>query len=126
MKFDVTPLSELAALNKVSLDTVVKVVESALADAYLKTPAPVEGAVVKLDTNRGTLSITSPTGGDVTPSDFGRLAAGTMRQAVTMWLRDLDRRRKLGVWADREGTLITGTVRAHTARNAKEIGRAHV
>ena len=36
-----------------------------------------------------------------------------------MWLRDLDRRRKLGVWADREGTLITGTVRAHTARNAK-------
>lgn len=119
MKFEAAALSDLAVSQKVPVADVVNVVQAALTEAYSKTSSPVEGAVVNLDARRGELTIKDPSGTDVTPSDFGRLAASTMRQAVTMWLRDLDRRRKLGAWADKEGTLITGEVRAHAARNAR-------
>lgn len=119
MNFDVSILKELAQTQKVPEGTVIRVVEKALGDAYAKSSNPVEGAVVKLDEQKNRLIIEAPDGTDVTPADFGRMAAMTMRQAVQMWLKDLERRRKLGAWADKENTLVTGTVRAHAARNAR-------
>lgn len=119
MELDVQVLKQLASDQQVPLSTVVVKVTDALTDAYGRTPSAVAGAVARLDTAAGTLTITGPDGMDVTPSDFGRLAAAATRQAVTQWLRDVERIRKVGKWAGREGTLISGRVRAHAARNRR-------
>lgn len=119
MKFEVAALTELASIKKVTPTEITRVCEEALTDAYSKGADPVPGAKAKIDVYKGQLYILDEEGNDVTPEDFGRLVASIMRQAVTMWSRDLDRRRKLGTWADKVGTLVTGQVRAHAGRNQR-------
>lgn len=116
MFIDVDALSQLASSQHVPLADVVTVVEAALNDAYRKNASAVPGARVQIAVTKagGDLTVLDADGADITPADFGRLVATTTRQAVTQWLRDLERIRKVGVWAGREGSLVTGTVRANS------------
>lgn len=119
MKFDTTAIAALATQMGVPMPAVVSQLSTALTDAYARTPAAVPGARAVLDADAGELVILDAEDTDVTPGDFGRTAAAAARQALQMWVKDLERIRKVGVWAGREGSLLTGTVRAHSARNAK-------
>jgi N utilization substance protein A len=110
--FDARMLTQLATDQHVPLEEVATVVTKALTDAYARTSQAQPHAAAALDLASGRLCVTTPDGTDVTPKDFGRLAAATARQALVQWLRDVDRRRKVGWWADTEGTAVTATVRA--------------
>lgn len=116
MKFDVAALHLLADQQQLPVADVIAVVTQALTDAYAKTPAAVGGAVAVIDEAASELHVLDAGGADVTPADFGRLAAATMRQAVTQWLRDVERIRKVGPWAGREGTVVRGVVRPSRSR----------
>lgn len=111
MNLDLAPLNLLAQQQKVDLHVVTDVIADALTAAYGRRRDAVPGAVASVDPAAGTLTIHGPDGADVTPADLGRLAADATRQGVQQWLRDLQRRRAVGVWADHEGSAVVGTVR---------------
>lgn len=119
MQFDTAAVPALAQQMGVPVTTVTEQLVGALTDAYARTYGAVPGAVATLDVTAGQLCVVDPDGHDITPADFGRTAATAARQALQMWMRDVERIRKVGVWAGREQTLVTGTIRAHAARNAR-------
>ncbi len=54
---------------------------------------------------------------EVTPSDFGRVAAQTAKQVVTQKMREAERQRIYNHFADREDEIMTGIVERQDARN---------
>jgi len=54
---------------------------------------------------------------DVTPSDFGRIAAQSAKQVITQRIREAERKLVLDEFLDKKGTLITGVVRRLENRN---------
>jgi N utilization substance protein A len=62
---------------------------------------------------------------EVTPEDFGRIAAQTARQVIIQKLREAEKDIILGEFADKVGTLATGIVRRYSHGSLiVEIGRA--
>jgi len=62
---------------------------------------------------------------EVTPEDFGRIAAQTARQVIIQKLREAEKDIILGEFADKIGTLATGIVRRYSHGTLiVEIGRA--
>src|SRR3546814_4846534 len=47
---------------------------------------------------------------DVTPDDFGRIAAMTARQVMTQRIREAERELKYEEYAGREGDIVTGII----------------
>src|SRR5205823_6630274 len=62
---------------------------------------------------------------DVTPPQFGRIAAQTAKQVVMQKLRDAERRLVFNQFAEREGEIVHGTIQRIEAGTAiVEIDRA--
>jgi N utilization substance protein A len=62
---------------------------------------------------------------EVTPEDFGRIAAQTARQVIIQKLREAEKDIIMGEFADKVGTLATGIVRRYSHGTLiVEIGRA--
>ena len=63
---------------------------------------------------------------EVTPSDFGRVAAATAKQVLTQRIREAERDSILEEFAEKEGELVVGTLSREDARNYYvDLGRAH-
>lgn len=61
---------------------------------------------------------------EVTPSDFGRIAAQSAKQVITQRIREAERKLILDEFTSRKGTLVTGVVRRVEPRNViVNIGR---
>lgn len=114
MKFDSRALLQVAQTAGVPEDTITTVLASAIKDAYDATPGAVPGVQVTLDTAAGEIHLTAPDGTEVAAPGFGARALTAARQAVVSWMRDLDRRRQVGPWADREGTPVRAVVKSLT------------
>ena len=86
-------LQALAADEGISVDTLFAALADALESAYKKQPGAYEYAWVNIDTETGEIRVFAqeldedgePVGPefDVTPDDFGRIAAQTVRQVMT-------------------------------------------
>lgn len=76
---------------------------------------------------------------EVTPADFGRIAAQTAKQVVIQKIREAERSIVYDIYSNREGDVVLGTVQRADQRQAlvdlgdveavlpaSEIGRAHV
>jgi transcription termination/antitermination protein NusA len=64
---------------------------------------------------------------ETTPHDFGRIAAQTAKQVVLQRIREAERDALFGEFADREGEMVTGTVRSidnRTGNISLNLGRA--
>jgi len=62
---------------------------------------------------------------EVTPRDFGRIAAQTAKQVVTQRIREAEREMIYNVFVDREQDIVTGTVQRTDARNVYvDLGKA--
>src|SRR5690606_9529893 len=62
---------------------------------------------------------------DVTPDNFGRIAAQTAKQVVLQKLRDAERKMVYDEYVEREGEIVFGIIQRIENRNAIiEIGRA--
>jgi len=61
---------------------------------------------------------------DVTPADFGRIAAQSAKQVITQRIREAERKLILDEFTERKGTLATGIIRRVEPRNViVNIGR---
>jgi N utilization substance protein A len=54
---------------------------------------------------------------EVTPGDFGRVAAQAAKQVITQRIREAERKLILDEFMDKKGTLVTGVVRRFEPRN---------
>ena len=131
MDIDVTALKAIVREKELSLEVVVNAIEEALLQAYQRTPGAQPNARVCLDRRTGHVSVlVSEAGGlgepgeamesssgaqarrelDVTPEDFGRVAATTARQVLLTRLRDVHVDAAHSEFAGREGDLVSGVV----------------
>src|SRR5690606_28855351 len=61
---------------------------------------------------------------DVTPEDFGRIAAQTTRQVMTQRIREAERELKYEEYAGGEGAIVTGIIQQSDARyTLLDLGR---
>jgi len=119
-------LSALAADKGVTVDTLFAALADALESAYKRMPGAHEYAWVTIDPDSGEIRVMAqeldedgePTGPefDVTPDDFGRIAAQTARQVMSQRIREAEREMKYEEYAGREGDIVTGIIQQSDSR----------
>jgi transcription termination/antitermination protein NusA len=119
-------LAALAADKGVSVDTLFGALADALESAYKRMPGAHEYAWVTIDPDSGEIRVMAqeldedgePEGPelDVTPDDFGRIAAQTARQVMSQRIREAEREMKYEEYAGREGDIVTGIIQQSDSR----------
>ena len=119
-------LQALAAEKGISVDTLMAAPGRRLESAYKRMPGAHEYAWVTIDPTNFDIRVSAqeidedgePYGPelDVTPKDFGRIAAQTARQVMTQRIREAERELRYEEYAGREGDIVTGTVQQGDSR----------
>jgi N utilization substance protein A len=119
-------LAALAVDKGVSVDTLFAALADALESAYKRMPGAHEYAWVTIDPDSGEIGVMAqeldedgePVGPelDVTPEDFGRIAAQTARQVMSQRIREAEREMKYEEYAGREGDIVTGIIQQSDSR----------
>jgi N utilization substance protein A len=119
-------LQALATERGMSAETLMSALADALETAYKKMPDAHEFAWVTIDPDTFDISVTAqevdedgnPFGEefDVTPDNFGRIAAQTARQVMMQRLREVDRETKYAEYARREGEIVNGIIDQNDSR----------
>ena len=119
-------LQALAADRGISSDTLMGALADAMESAYSRIPGAKEYAWVTIDPESFDIRVWSqeidedgePYGdvADVTPPDFGRIAAQTARQVMNQRLREVDREMKYEEYSGREGDIVTGIIQQGDSR----------
>lgn len=141
MELDLKGMHQLAAEQGIEAQTLDDALAEALRLAYLKTSHPSKHCRVELDERAGTFTIwardeirVEPTEDnphpapelseeyDDTPRDFGRLAAATARQVITMLFRKVEDEKIFGAFSGQKGKLITGIIQ----QNSRDTANVHV
>jgi N utilization substance protein A len=127
-------LQALAVDKGVSPDTLLGALADALESAYKRMPDAHEYSWVTIDPDSGEIRVFAqdldedgePVGAefDVTPEDFGRIAAQTARQVMGQRIREVEREMKYEEYAGREGDIVTGIIQQSDARyTLLDLGR---
>ncbi len=127
-------LQMLANERGISVDTLLSALADALESAYKRRPDAYEYAWVTIDPESIDFRVFAqeidengePYGPeiDVTPSDFGRIAAQTAKQVMSQRLREIDREQKYEEYAGREGDIVTGIIQQNDSRyTLLDLGR---
>jgi transcription termination/antitermination protein NusA len=127
-------LQALAADKGISVDTLMAALADALESAYKRMPGAYEYAWVTIDPATFDIRVYAqeldeegePMGDvfDVTPENFGRIAAQTARQVMTQRIREAEREMKYEEYAGREGDIVTGIVQQNDSRyTLLDLGR---
>ena len=141
MELDLAGIHKLAAEQGIDAETLDDALSEALRLAYLKTPHAAKHAHIELDDRAGTFTVwaadeipgtpteenphPAPTLGeeyDDTPKDFGRLAAATARQVITLLFRRAEDEKIFGAFSGQKGKLITGIVQ----QDVKDPSNVHI
>ncbi len=127
-------LQALAADRGISVDTLFGALADALETAYKRMPGAHEYAWVTIDSTTGEIRVMAqdldedgePVGDelDVTPDDFGRIAAQTAKQVMSQRIREAEREMKYEEYAGREGDIVTGIIQQTDSRyTLLDLGR---
>ena len=127
-------LQMLATERGITVDTLLSALADALESAYKRRADAYEYAWVTIDPDSFEFRVFAqeideggePYGDeiDVTPSDFGRIAAQTAKQVMTQRLREIDREQKYEEYAGREGDIVTGIIQQNDSRyTLLDLGR---
>jgi transcription termination/antitermination protein NusA len=127
-------LAALAVDKGISVDTLFGALADALESAYKRMPGAHEYAWVTIDPDTGEIGVMAqeldedgePVGEefDVTPSDFGRIAAQTAKQVMGQRIREVEREMKYEEYAGREGDIVTGIIQQTDSRyTLLDLGR---
>ncbi|WP_028245140.1 transcription termination factor NusA [Pseudoclavibacter soli] len=123
MKIDLGALRLLESEREIPFDELVVIIEQAILTAYHKHVGHDSEARAQINRKTGELNIleveTDDEGNelgeaDVTPDDFGRVAALAARQVINQRLRALADDTLLGEYKDREGTIAAGVIQQGT------------
>ena len=127
-------LQALATDRDIPLDALFAALADALETAYKRTPGAHEFSWVTIDPDTMEIRVFAqnldeegePVGDefDVTPDDFGRIAAQTTRQVMSQRIREAERDLKYEEYAGREGDIVTGMIQQTDARyTLLDLGR---
>ncbi len=127
-------LQALAADKGISVDTLFRALADALESAYKRMPGAYEYSWVTIDPDTFDMRVHAqeldedgePMGGelDVTPHDFGRIAAQTAKQVMLQRIREAERELKYEEYAGREGDIVTGIIQQSDSRyTLLDLGR---
>src|SRR5918994_1156290 len=127
-------LAALAQDRGITVDTLLGALADALESAYKRMPGAHEYAWVTIDPDSFDIRVFAqeidedgePYGPelDVTPDDFGRIAAMTARQVMTQRIREAERELKYEEYAGREGDIVTGIIQQTDSRyTLLDLGR---
>jgi len=127
-------LQALAVDKGISVDDLLAALADALESAYKRTPGAYEYSWVTLDPDTFDIRVYAqdldedgePTGDelDVTPDDFGRIAAQTAKQVMMQRIREVERDMKYEEYAGREGDIVTGMIQQSDQRyTLLDLGR---
>lgn len=127
-------LEALAIERGISVDMLFAALADALESAYKRTPGAEEFSWVTIDPDTMEIRVLAqnideegePDGDefDVTPDNFGRIAAQTARQVMTQRIREAERDLKYEEYAGREGDIVTGMIQQTDARyTLLDLGR---
>lgn len=127
-------LQALAADKGISVDALFAAVADALESAYKRMPEAYEYAWVTIDAESMDIRVLAreldengePYGDefDVTPENFGRIAAQTAKQVMTQRIREAERELKYEEYAGREGDIVTGIIQQSDSRyTLLDLGR---
>jgi len=127
-------LQALATEKGISVDTLFAALADALESAYKRMDDSWEYSWVTIDPDSMDIRVFAqeldedgePLGDefDVTPDDFGRIAAQTARQVMTQRIREAERELKYEEYAGREGDIITGIIQQSDSRyTLLDLGR---
>jgi transcription termination/antitermination protein NusA len=127
-------LQALAIERGISVDALFAALADALESAYKRMPDAKEYAWVTIDPDTLEFRVFAqdldedgePVGEeyDVTPDNFGRIAAQTARQVMTQRIREAERELKYEEYAGREGDIVTGMIQQTDARyTLLDLGR---
>ncbi len=127
-------LQALAADKGISVDTLFAALADALESAYKRMPGAHEYAWVTIDPETMEIRVFAqelnedlePVGEefDVTPDNFGRIAAQTAKQVMMQRIREAERELKYEEYAGREGDIVTGIIQQSDSRyTLLDLGR---
>ena len=127
-------LQALADDKGISVDTLYGALADALESAYKRMPGAYEYAWVTIDADTMEIRVLAqeidadgePQGEemDVTPANFGRIAAQTARQVMGQRIREAERDLKYEEYAGREGDIVTGIIQQSDSRyTLLDLGR---
>jgi len=127
-------LNALAVEKGISTETLFHALAEALESAYKRMPGAEEFAWVTIEPDTMEIKVFAqeldedllPVGDefDVTPDNFGRIAAQTAKQVMTQRIREAEREMKYEEYAGREGDIVTGIAQQTDARyTLLDLGR---
>ncbi len=127
-------LQALASEKGISVDALFAALADALETAYKRSPDAHQFSWVTIDPDSMDIRVMAqeldadgvPFGPeiDVTPDDFGRIAAQTARQVMTQRIREAEREMKYEEYAGREGDIVTGMIQQTDSRyTLLDLGR---
>ena len=127
-------LAALAEERGISIDRLFGIMANAMEAAYKKTHDSYEYAWVTIDPTSFDIRVYAqqldedgePYGAefDVTPKNFGRIAAQTTKQILMQGIREEEREMKYEEYAGREGDIVTGIVQQTDSRyTLLDLGR---
>jgi N utilization substance protein A len=127
-------LQALAREKGISVDALFAALADALESAYKRMPDAQEYSWVTIDPETMDIRVMAQELNeegevvgeefDVTPDNFGRIAAQTARQVMTQRIREAERELKYEEYAGREGDIVTGMIQQTDARyTLLDLGR---
>ena len=127
-------LQSVAADRGITVDALLSALADGLEAAYKRMPGAYEYSWVTIDPDTMEYTVLArdldddgnPVGEefDVTPKNFGRIAAQTTRQVMTQRIREAERELKYEEYAGREGDIVTGMIQQRDSRyTLLDLGR---
>ncbi len=123
----ISALKELEKEKGIELDTIIDALSVALASAYKKNYSAEHKTRVDIDMNSGEINVIkilseeeSEAEGvsevDVTPKNFGRIAAQTAKQVVSQKIKEAERDIMFKDFKDRLGDMVIGIIQQNDSR----------
>jgi len=125
MDIDISALKGLTRERGLSLDYVVEAIEQALLVAYTHSPGAAEQPRVQLDRSTGHVQVFAKELDEegnvlgeyeVTPEDFGRVAASLARGVITQRLKAASDESTVAEFAAKEGDIVSGVIQQGSDR----------
>lgn len=115
-------LKQLEREKQIDPNTVLEALKSALASAYKRNYGGINEIRVDIDPRTGKIKVFSQEWiekegeepevleEEITPENFGRIAAQTAKQVILQRIREAEREKMYQEYIDREGDIVTGIV----------------
>lgn len=122
-------LKQIEREKGIKLDVLLETLEGALLSAYKRNYGALPEARVEIDRETGAIRVFAKKEEgaaevEVTPADFGRIAAQTAKQVILQRIREAERDLMYEEYKDREGDIVTGIIQQSDQRyTLVDLGR---